>query len=167
MACLQSLYFSQSSRPVQFTMSTVDLMAGDDVVIEVGSTSWKSEGNYDEYGEPICICCPGPEEGLDSPAPSPSPSPVHPEWIPLDEAYVEPSLDDRIRLYESEREARHIVYSKWCLEAFIELASYSLHTDEAGRAAFRRLPNYEIVAATVNGVLARDYQGTGDPPRML
>ena len=148
-------------------MSTVDLMDGDDVVIEVGSTSWKSEGNYDEYGEPICICCPGPEEGLGSPAPSPSPSPVHPEWITQDEPYVEPSLDDRIRLYEAEREARQIVYSKWCLEAFITLASYSLHTDEAGRAAFCRLPNYEIVAATVNGVLARDYQGTGDPPRML
>ena len=167
MACFQSLYFSQSSRPVQFTMSTVNLMEGDEAVIEVGSTSWKSEGDYDEYGEPICICCPGPVEAIDSPAPSPSPSPDNPEWIPMDEPYVEPSLDDRIRLYEEEREARHIVYSKWCLEAFIELASYSLHTDEAGRAAFRRHPNYEIVAATVNGVLARDFQGSGDPPRML
>ena len=166
MASLQSLCLSKPSRLVLFTMSTVNL-ADEDNVIEVGSMTWKSEDNYDEHGEPICICCPGPLEGHVSPVPSESPPPIQPEWIALDDCYEEPTLDERVRLYESEREARHIVYAKWCLEAWINLASYSLHTDEAGREAFRRLPNYEIVGCYVNEVLARDYKGTGLPPRML
>ena len=66
-------------------MSTIAFL-DENYVIEVGSTTWKSEGNYDDNGEPLCICCPRPEEGLVAPSPSPSPSPVQPEWIPLDEA---------------------------------------------------------------------------------
>ena len=159
LASLPSFHSSLPSKQVHITMSVANYLGGDEATIEVGSTTWKSEGDYDEYGEPLCVCCPGPEA---------DPSPMNPmDFIPMDEPVDEPSLDDRIRLYEEEREARHIVYAKWCLDAFIELASYSLHTDEEGRSAFRRLPNYEIVTATVNDLIARDFQGTGEPPRML
>ena len=40
---------SQASKTVS-KMSTVNLLEGDDATIEVGSTTWKSEGDYDEYG---------------------------------------------------------------------------------------------------------------------
>ena len=139
----------------------------EDNLIEVGAMSWKSEDDYDSDGEPICIC--GPAFSVEGPAtraPSESP-PIQPEWIPLDKAWVEPSLDQRVRVYEAERDARYELYSKWCLEAWVNLASYSLHTDEAGREAFRHLPNWEIVEALVNQALASNYIGPGLPPRVF
>ena len=146
-----------SSLPMNF--------AEEDDVIEVGSTTWDSEDEYDEYGEPKCICCPSePEEEAESPTSSDdeSPSPV-----PVDDVIEELTLSDRVLIYEAEREKRHTEYAKWCLEAWINLASYSLNTDEAGREAFRRLPNWEIVSCYVNEALAREYSGTGKPPRMM
>ena len=148
-------------------MSSANIVVNEDNVIDVGSMTWKSEADYDSDGEPICICGPGPVEGPASPVPSESPPPIQPQWVALDDCYMEPTLDQRVRVYEAEREARHCLYAKWCLEAWINLASYSLHTDEAGREAFRRLPNWEIVECYVNEALARDYRGTGLPPRMV
>ena len=150
--------------------------------------------DYDSDGEPICICGPGSGEGpttlgsSESPAPvkplficgpaysvegpailasSESPAPLQPQWIPLDEGYEETSLDERVREYEAERDARLKLYSKWCLEAWVNVASYSLHTDEAGREAFRLLPNWGIVETLVNTALASNYRGPGLPPRMM
>ena len=147
-------------------MSSANSVVDEDNVIDIGSISWKSEAEYDSDGEPICICGPGPVKGPASLAPSESP-PIQPEWIPLDKDWIEPTLDQKVREYEAEREARYCLYSKWCLEAWVNLASYSLHTDEAGREAFRHLPNWEIVEALVNQALASNYRGPGLPPRML
>ena len=102
-------------------MSEASYCDGDEAIIEVGSTTWRSEADYDENGDLLCICCPKPEDV--------SPSINALDFIPMDDVLDEPTLDERVRLYEEEREARHVLYSKWCLEAMIELASYSLHTD--------------------------------------
>ena len=130
-----------------------------EAIIEVGSTTWGSEADYDENGELICVCCPKPK------VESPSMNAI--DYVPMEDNFDEPTLDERVWLYEEEREARHCLYSKWCLEAMIELASYGLHTDEEGRSAFRKLPDYSIVTATVNDLIARGFQGSGEPPRML
>ena len=77
-----------------------------------------------------------------------------------------PTLEDSVRFYEAERSARHDLYAKWCFECMVRLASLSLHTDDDGRAAFVRLPDYSIVTATVNDLIARGFQGSGEPPQM-
>ena len=125
--------------------------------------------------KPLFIC--GPAYSVADPdilASSESPAPIQPQWVPLDEGHEETSLDDfyydyfqRVREYEAERDARVKLYSKWCLEAWVNVASNSLDTDEAGREAFRLLPNWPIVETLANAALASYYRGPGDPPRIF
>ena len=121
-----------------------------EAVIDMGSCRWNSEADYDSDGELLCVCCP-PQE------------PTLPVDTSVDD---EPTLEDSVRWYEAERSARHDLYAKWCFEAMIRLASLTLHTDDDGRAAFVLLPDYALVTACVNDLIARGFQGTGEPPKM-
>ena len=104
-----------------YNMSSEASYCDADAVIEVGSCTWGREADYDSDGDLICVCCPRSEVLSTAEA-----------MATLDDP---PTLEDRVRHYEAERSARHDLYAKWCLEAMIRLASYSLHTDDEGRAA--------------------------------
>ena len=78
----------------------------------------------------------------------------------------EPTLVDAVRMFEREREARRNVYAHFCFDAMLKLASISLNTDDDGRAAFLLYPDYGVVTATVNDLIAHGYQGPGEPPKM-
>ena len=131
-------------------MSSEGSYGSNEAVIDVGSCRWGSEADYNSEGEMICVCCPPQDPIL------------------LAEATVDdaPTLEDSVRFYEAERSARHDLYAKWCFEAMIRLVSLTLHTDDDGRAAFVLLPDYGVVTATVNDLIARGFQGTGEPPKM-
>ena len=105
---------------------------------------------------------------------SSSPPPIQPEWIPLDEGSSDRTVDDfyqdyyrRAREAENEREARKLLYSRWSLESWIEVASYSIGTSEEGRQAFLLRPEWPIVEHIVNAALASYYRGPGNPPKIF
>ena len=133
-------------------MSSEDSYGSTDAVIDVDSCTWGSEADYDSDGEKICVCCP-PEDAISTAE----------ALATVDDP---PTLEDSVRWYEAERSARHELYAMWCLDARVRLASLSLYTDDNGRAAFVRLPDYSVVTATVNDLIARGYQGAGQPPQM-
>ena len=145
----------------------------------VGSGEGPSSNTLDssESPEPVApLCTVGFAYSLEDSdsVSSESPVPIQPQWVPLDEGNEDTSVDDfyhdyyqRIREFEAERDARTRLYSKWCLEAWVTVASYSLNTDEAGREAFRLQPNWPLVETLANAALASFYRGPGDPPRIF
>ena len=129
---------------------------------------------------PICHLGPGysvgaPEVSSSSQSSSSSSSPpIQPQWVVLDEGPVENSIEEfyqeyyrRAREIENEREARTLLYSRWSLESWVEVASWSLGTNDEGRHAFRLRPNWNIVEQIANAALATFYRGPGDPPKIF
>ena len=96
------------------------------------------------------------------------PMPVlQPEWIASDvNRYLEKDLDGRISDYEAEGEVRKNLFGQWITEAWVNVASHTLHTDETGREDFRRRPNWSMVELVVNTALATSYKGPGPPPTL-
>ena len=122
--------------------------------------------------EPLVVC------GTDHQAAGPSvvnceASPllelIKPEWIAIDDEDDDDvdDLDSRILYIEREEAARVTMYEKWCLQAWLTLASHTLHTDEAGRDAFCRRPNWGLLETIINSALAKSYTGPGKPPRLI
>ena len=95
---------------------------------------------------------------------------VNSEWVPInvdDEDEDEDDLDSRVLYIEKEEAARFSWYEGCCLQAWLTLASHSLHTDVAGREAFCLRPNWGLLETIINSALANSYTGPGDPPRMM
>ena len=128
-----------------------------------------------EADKPLCHCGPAYSVGgPDVTSSSESSAPIQPQWVPLDWGHADTSMDEfyqdyyrRVREMEIERDARTLLYSKWSLEAWVFVASWSLDTDEAGREAFRLRPNWPIVERLANAALASYYRGPGNPPRIF
>ena len=122
--------------------------------------------------EPLVVC------GTDRQAAGPSvviceASPmlelIKPEWIPIE---VEDGddigdLDSSILYIEKEEAARFAMYERFCLQAWLTIASHSLHTDESGREAYCKRPNWDVLETVVNSALAKSFTGTGEPPRLV
>ena len=94
---------------------------------------------------------------------------IKPEWIPIDvedDDDDEDDLDQRVLYIEKEEAARFTMYEGFCLQAWLAVASHSLHTDEAGREAFCLRPNWGLLESIINSALANSYSGPGDPPTL-
>ena len=98
-----------------------------------------------ELVEPLFVC--GPDYQAAGPSvvnceAAPLLEFIKPEWIPIDvDDDDDDDLDQRVLNIEKEEAARVTMYEGWCLQAWLAVASHSLHTDEAGREAFCLRPN--------------------------
>ena len=144
-------------------------ICGLDSAGEGTSTEFKSDSPG--VVEPLFVC--GPGYTVEGPSvvscseASPLIEHIEPEWIPTDDDDEEYTLDERVKDIEEEEEARATLYQKWCMQAWVDVTSYCLHTNEAGREAFRQRPNWGLVDKVVNSALANSYRGPGNPPTML
>ena len=120
--------------------------------------------------EPLVVCEPdqqtaGPSVVIFEAAP-PLES-INPRWIATDDEDEDDDLDSRVLYIEKEEAARVTMYEGFCLQAWLTLASHTLHTDEAGRDAFIRRPNWGLLETIINSALAKAYTGPGKPPRLV
>ena len=95
---------------------------------------------------------------------------IKPEWLPIkveEDDDSEDDLDSRVLYIEKEEAARVKMYEGFCLQAWLSLASHTLHTDESGRDAFIRRPNWGLLENVINSALAKAYTGPGKAPTLV
>ena len=134
-------------------------------------TSTETKADAVDVVEPLFVC--GPDYQVAGPSvvsceAAPLMATIKPDCFPEDDVETdEYSNDDRVTDIEKEEEVRANLYAKWCLQSWVQVTSYSLHTDSAGREAFCRRPNWGLVDKVVNLALSNSYLGPGDSPTML
>ena len=95
---------------------------------------------------------------------------IIPDWLPVgveEDEESEDDLDSRVLYIEREEAARVSMYEKWILQSWLTVASHSLHTDQAGRDAFIRRPNWGLLENIINSALAKAYTGPGKAPTLV
>ena len=75
-------------------------------------------------------------------------------------------MDEVVRLWERDREARQSLEAKWTYEVLVEVASERLHLDVEGKRAFVLHPDHNLVRHVVNELVALGWTGVGRPPKV-